>query len=420
MAERSTITQVVNLGLESVPGTQVRANRRLQSIDFTTTPQFKVDGFRPSGFKYETVSATEKEWVDVGLKGQPTYTEILYMLAGVMGVPAAPTTILNGASADTGGRKWIFESNTSTPDTPQTYTFEQGSSVRAHSAPSLTISDFGLNFTRDKAEMSGKAIAQALSDGVTMTAPRTVTDATTNATATVTSPTIAALAIDVGQPVSGTQIPANTFVGVRNSATSIGLSSSATANVPVSATGSTAGTATLTIGQNPSTVPLVPMAASHFSVFLDSTSGALGTTKLGRLFSGQYDIANRFGPVWVVDQSLASWAAVVETVPTQNFKIIVEADAVGMGLLPHIRVNDTMFLRILATGPSIYNAGAPYTAPNDLRYTYQQDMAVQVRKADPFNDQTGVFAIGFDLTAVHDATWGKASHIEVVNKMTAM
>lgn len=423
MTERSTITQVVNLGLESVPGTQVRANRRLQTIDFTTDPKFKVDAFRPAGFKYDTTTVPNKEWLEVALKGQPTYTEILYMLAGVLGTPAAPTIILDTAT-DTLGRRWVFESNTSTPDTPQTYTFEQGSSVRAHSSTQGTISDFDLMFTRDKAEMSGKMLCQAINDGITMTALRTVTDGvTTNASATVTSATAAFASIDVGQPISGAGIPASSYIGVRNSATSIGLSSSATANTPVNATASASGV-TLTIGQNPSTVPLVPLAASHVTCHLDATSGALGTTKLGRLFSGNFSIGNRFGPVWTVDESIPSWAATVETVPTLGFKMIVEADAAGMALLPLIRSTDTYFLRILARGPVIYSsgvyAGVGGYAGAALTYTYQHDMAVKVLNTQPFSDQQGVYAIGFDLIGVHDASWGKAVHVEVINKMTSM
>lgn len=75
---------------------------------------------------------------------------------------------------------------------------------------------------------------------------RGASDGVTNGTATVTSATAAFVAGDVGKPITGTNIPANTYIGIVNSGTSIGLSSSPTSNVPVSATGST--TAVITIG----------------------------------------------------------------------------------------------------------------------------------------------------------------------------
>lgn len=77
---------------------------------------------------------------------------------------------------------------------------------------------------------------------------RTVADgATTNSSPTVTSVTGAFGAGDVGGPISGTGIPANSFIGVVNSATSIGLSSSPYINTPVNATATATGL-TLVIG----------------------------------------------------------------------------------------------------------------------------------------------------------------------------
>jgi hypothetical protein len=70
---------------------------------------------------------------------------------------------------------------------------------------------------------------------------RTVADGvTTSGSPTVTSATAAFIQDDVGTPISGTGIPANTYIGIVNSATSVGLSSSPFVNTPVnaSATGS--------------------------------------------------------------------------------------------------------------------------------------------------------------------------------------
>lgn len=73
----------------------------------------------------------------------------------------------------------------------------------------------------------------------------TVTDGvTTNGSPVVTSTQLILTAADVFQPISGTNIPANSFVGIINdisSPASLGLSSSNTANVPVNATGSGTG-----------------------------------------------------------------------------------------------------------------------------------------------------------------------------------
>lgn len=77
---------------------------------------------------------------------------------------------------------------------------------------------------------------------------RTVADgATTNSSPTVTSATAVFDVDDLFKPISGTGIPANSYVGVVNSATSVGLSSSNTVNTPVNATATGSGV-TLTLG----------------------------------------------------------------------------------------------------------------------------------------------------------------------------
>lgn len=72
-------------------------------------------------------------------------------------------------------------------------------------------------------------------------------DGVTNSTAVVTSATAAFSADDKFKPISGAGIPANSYIGVINSATSIGLSSSKTANVPVNASATATGVS-ITIG----------------------------------------------------------------------------------------------------------------------------------------------------------------------------
>ena len=75
-----------------------------------------------------------------------------------------------------------------------------------------------------------KLVGGSVTDGVT-----------TSGSPTVTSATAGFVPGDVGRPISGTGIPASSYIGVVNSATSIGLSSSPTSNVPVNATATATG-----------------------------------------------------------------------------------------------------------------------------------------------------------------------------------
>jgi hypothetical protein len=121
-------------------------------------------------------------------------------------------------------------------------------------------------------------------------------------------------------------------------------------------------------------IPIIPMLASGFDVFIDPTFGALGTTKMGRLFDGDFKLGNRFGPLWVVDSSQASFANTVETTPTSSFTMIVEADAAGMAYLQTMRRGTTVFARIrnlsaTATGANVDGVTA-YGGRQDVGATW--------------------------------------------------
>jgi hypothetical protein len=102
---------------------------------------------------------------------------------------------------------------------------------------------------------------------------------------------------------------------------------------------------------------LIPISPKDFSVFADTTSAGLGTTKLTRLLRGNFAFGqSKYNPLWVVDQAQTSFVSVVEDTPAATFSILVEADAQGTGFLANVRAGDTRFVRIIATGPLIAGA----------------------------------------------------------------
>lgn len=108
---------------------------------------------------------------------------------------------------------------------------------------------------------------------------RTVADGvTTNLDPTVTSATAAFTQNDLFKPIAGTGIPANSYIGVVTSATSIELSSSNTAHVPANATASATGL-TLTLGialASPSyTSGILPFTAIGGAVTIDGVASCV-------------------------------------------------------------------------------------------------------------------------------------------------
>jgi len=324
MAERSSLTQGVQLGLETTPGTSVPANKKFISMGIEPAIKVEPYRFRPMGQKFASMVVPGKEWVEAGISGAMSYSEIIWFLASLLKSPAAPTTV------DTTGRQWTFSPSAFSEDTVKTYTVEQGGAVRAHKFSNGIVTELEMTLNRDSFEASGTLLGQAITDGITMTA-------------------------------------------------------------------------------TPTTPPEVPMIPTEFNVFLDPTFGALGTTKLTRVLEAKIHVGDRFSPVWVLNSAQTSYVAVVESEPTCEITLLVEADAEGMTQLTQARAGSTKFVRI--EGLSSQLAGS-----STQKYRFAWDAAIKVKDVGDFSDEDGVYAIEWTFEQVYDAAWGNAMLATVVNK----
>lgn len=168
MAERSSLNQVVQLGVEATPGTSVAANKRLQSIGIEPSPSVEIDQFRPAGQKYRAITALGKEWTEASVTGRGSYTEIVYMLSSVM-----TTAVITTPGGATTTRKWVFTPSSTADDTPKTFTVEHGSSVRADKFTYGLVTEFNMTFNRNTIELGGTMIGRAITDNITLTATPT-------------------------------------------------------------------------------------------------------------------------------------------------------------------------------------------------------------------------------------------------------
>jgi hypothetical protein len=329
MAERTSVTQVAQIGVEVTKGTAVAANKRLPSLLFNFGVQASFTEVRSSGNKFPALEVIGKEWSSVKAPTQPiTYDEIVYFLSSLFGY-AAP--VQQGA---TPAYLWTHALSSSVEDTVKTFTIEQGSAVRAHKAAYCQAMAMTLSGDRDKVDFSADLLARAISDGITLTAA-------------------------------------------------------------------------------PTTIPQVPVLAKDVTVYVDSDSGDIGTTKLNRLLSWEFSLANKIGPLWVVDKAQSSYVSVVEMPIDASFKMMVEADAEGMAFLPAMRTGDRQFFRVEIESDTEAGTAFPYAIT--------LDMAGEIGDApSEFSDKDGVYAIEFNFKAVHDATWGKAVEGSVMNTLAAL
>ena len=329
MAERTSVTQVVQFGVETTKGTSVAANRYLPSVMLNFGVAASMTEVKSSGNKFPVLEVLGKEWTSIKAPAQPiTYDEIVFFLTSLFAY-AAPVQ-----QSATTAYKWTHALASTSEDTVKSFTIEQGSSLRAHKSTYAQMQGMTLSGDRDKVDFSAELLAQAISDGITITAA-------------------------------------------------------------------------------PTSLPQVPILAKDVTVYSDTTSGGLGTTKLDRLLSWELKLANKVGPLWVVDKAQTSFVALVETPIDATFKFMVEADANGMGQLTKMRNATRQFVRLQVTSDTIAGTAIPYA----MRFDMALDIAEQPSE---FTDKDGVFAIEWTGKLVHDATWGKAITGEVTNKQTTL
>lgn len=321
MSERTTVTQTTQIGVEVTPGTVVPANRSLQTLSIEPSIQAEVLTFTPKGGKFPTVAALGKEWTRASITGQPSYNEIVYLLASALNF-AAP--VQQGATA---AYLWTFQPGQSAADAVRTFTVEQGSAVRAGRFAYGIVNELGMTFSRDSIELTGSMLGQRYTDGITMTAA-----------------------------------PTSTAV-----------------------------------------VPLLPTQAE---VFLDPTSAAIGTTKLTRAVRAEFALADRYGPLWVLDSARESWLAHLETEVDATLTLTMAADSAGMAPLVAMRAGDCRYLRVRTVGPLIAAT---------FFYTFQLDFCGVVSEVSEFSDEDGLYSIGWTFRATHDAAWSRALRVEVTN-----
>jgi hypothetical protein len=169
----------------------------------------------------------------------------------------------------------------------------------------------------------------------------------------------------------------------------------------------------ITMTAAPTAVPLVPIIPTQVSVYMNDSFATIGTTKLSRAISAEFNLGSRFAGVWVLDAANPQYVNHIETEPDLSLGMTLQADAAGMALLNTMRTGATKFIRIEATGPTD-------SIESGQAYTFRLDMAAKVSDTQGFSDEDGVYAVGFDFVGVHDSGWDKAYEFNIKNTLSAL
>lgn len=166
----------------------------------------------------------------------------------------------------------------------------------------------------------------------------------------------------------------------------------------------------VTATASPTQLTMIPMLENQLDVYLDGTSGAIGTTKYLRVLKGSIEIGNRWVYLWTVNSAVQGPSAHLEPEPTVQVKLTLAVDDTGMALLPILRAGSTLFLRFVATGPVIEAA---------IPYSFTFDAPVKVLEFSEFRNEQELYAIEVTFGVVYDAAYGTYRAV-VVNTLTGL
>jgi hypothetical protein len=111
----------------------------------------------------------------------------------------------------------------------------------------------------------------------------------------------------------------------------------------------------ITMTATPTAVVIQPSAGKHFNVYLDPTSGALGTSQPLKVLNVDFGFTGLYGMFFPLNRANPGFQAHVDLNPGCIIKLLVEADANGMTPLTYLQAGTTQFLRVQGVGAIIDN-----------------------------------------------------------------
>lgn len=171
----------------------------------------------------------------------------------------------------------------------------------------------------------------------------------------------------------------------------------------------------ITLTGSPTAIEDAPILPTHLDVYLDPTSGALGSTKLTRDFNAVFRYNDARAAVWAINSANSSWVNLVETPPTVEVELTVEADSQGMGPLVTARAGTIQYIRLSAV--STVNAGAA-----TAKYQMLIDMAGKITAISGPDDTDGIKTVTYTFSGMYDSAWSSGTYltIGVQNKVAAL
>lgn len=171
-----------------------------------------------------------------------------------------------------------------------------------------------------------------------------------------------------------------------------------------------------TLTSNPTEVEQSPMVGAQFSIYLDPTSGALGTTQLTDPLKVDFKASGYYDPYWPINRAAASFTNIVDKEKKHELKLVLEANSTGIAVKgTYLETGDRAYVRVSGQGPLI-------DAGNSVHASMQHDMAVFCSEVAEFSDVDGVYAVEYTFQVAEDTAWspGLAQKFTLTNLLSAL
>ena len=148
-----------------------------------------------------------------------------------------------------------------------------------------------------------------------------------------------------------------------------------------------------------------------FTLYMDDSWAALGTTKLTQTFELDWAFGEKFERTKPINAARDSDSYVEMAEQEHELTLTLANDAAAKGLISRIRTGGMKFIRIKAEGPTIESA---------IKYSFILDLACFITESAAADEMDSIYVREFTLMVGRDATSGKAIEAKVVNKRQSL
>lgn len=357
--ERAEVYEGSQIGIESVAGTAVAANKRLLGTSFVVSNNYVINPYKPQGNKFITTSQNGKPWSEVAVSGILNFLDLIY-LANMWITQVTPSTPANNSAFDfTGATGTIGFTYKGVTLAPASY----GSAAAFQTAIEgmSSVLPGNVKVTSSGSGQYTVKFIGALGNDTTVPTSITGTPLATmapNATATLTRRWRFVMAPSGPDSVATATLETGSQ-GVANYAQQAafmflsGLSMKVTKS-EASLSGTAMAQATVdpfTMTASPTDVQCVPMNMKDFNLFTGDSYASC--TKQLRAFECEVGIANRAGGLFTLNADDPSFSNRIEESSDNTASMTLEHDAAGSLMIQKLRSGTPQYFILENRGPLI-------------------------------------------------------------------